>query len=193
MKDDMAAPAQMANRTTPAPPAAPGSSRSFCTRASPWRTPHGGCRAPSADALQSALIAFRRTALGWALDPWWSAIGVHREAEFSPEHRPAFLTGKPPARYVCVYPNVRSLEWYLLPAEERHQLLGEHGRMGRDYPEVQQAFEADELELLVNLMRHLRGAAARPHTRSRAAVPDRDPQAARRARGGPPVVAAQRT
>lgn len=91
---------------------------------------------PSADLLQRALVAFRRSTLGRALDPWWSAMGVHRDAEFSPEHRPAFLTDKPPARYVCVYPYVRSLEWYLLPAEERRQLLAEHGRMGRDCPGV---------------------------------------------------------
>ena len=37
---------------------------------------------PSADALQDALIAFRRTRVGRALDPFWCAIGVHREAEF---------------------------------------------------------------------------------------------------------------
>jgi len=135
---------------------------------------------PSADVLQAALVAFRHSALGRALQPWWSAIGVHRQAEFSPEHRPAFLRGEPPGRYVCVYPYVRSLEWYLLPAEERRQMLAEHGRMGRDYPAVRAntvaafalgdyewllAFEADELEQLVDVMRHLRGAAARRHTR----------------------------
>ncbi len=135
---------------------------------------------PSADALQQALIAFRRTALGRTLEPWWTSIGVHRTAEFSPEHQPAFLTGQPPGKYTCVYPYVRSLDWYLLPPEERRQLLGDHGRMGRAYPHVRAntvaafalgdyewllAFEADELEPLVDLMRHLRGAEARRHTR----------------------------
>ncbi|MGH2843288.1 MAG: hydrogen peroxide-dependent heme synthase [Solirubrobacteraceae bacterium] len=136
--------------------------------------------APSPDALQDAMIAFRRTSLGGILDPWWTGIGMHRQAEFSPDHRPAFLSGKPPARYVCVYPYVRSLEWYLLEPEERRAMLAEHGDMGREYPQVQAntiaafalgdyewllAFEADELESLVDLMRHLRGAEARRHTR----------------------------
>lgn len=135
---------------------------------------------PSADALQQALLALRRTDLGRTLDPWWTAIGVHRQAEFSPDHQPAFLNGEPPAKYVCVYPYVRSLEWYLLPAEDRQALLAEHGRMGREYPQVRAntvaafalgdyewllAFEADELEPLVDLMRHLRGADARRYTR----------------------------
>lgn len=135
----------------------------------------------SADELQEALLAFRRTELGRGLVIWWAAIGVHREAEFSPDHRPAFLTGEPPARYICVYPYVRTLEWYLLPGEERRTLLSEHGRMGREYPQVHAntvaafalgdyewllAFEADQLEPLVDLMRHLRGAQARRYTRS---------------------------
>ena len=63
---------------------------------------------PTADGLQDALIAFRRGALGRALDPFWSAIGVHREAEFSKDHTPAFYRGEEPRDYVCVYPFVRS-------------------------------------------------------------------------------------
>ncbi|MGH2931122.1 MAG: hydrogen peroxide-dependent heme synthase, partial [Solirubrobacteraceae bacterium] len=135
---------------------------------------------PSAEALQQAIVAFRHTALGRSLDLWWSGIGVHREAEFAPDHRPAFLSGEPPGRYVCVYPYVRSLEWYLLSPDERRAMLVEHGGLGREQPEVRAntvaafalgdyewllAFEADELESLVDLMRRLRGAQARRHTR----------------------------
>lgn len=135
---------------------------------------------PSADSVQDALIAFRRTALGHMLRPTWSAIGVHREAEFAKSHTPAFMRGEPPLRYVSVYPFVRSLEWYLLPDDERAQMLREHGEMGRSRPEVRAntvsafalgdyewllAFECDELEPIVDLMRHLRSAQARLHTR----------------------------
>lgn len=136
--------------------------------------------APSADALQDAFVAFRHTDFGRTLKPWWTSIGVHRTAEFAADHLPAFMLGKPPRRYVCVYPYVRSHEWYLLPADERRTQLAEHGRMGREYPHVQAntiaafalgdyewllAFEADELESIVDLMRHLREAQARRHTR----------------------------
>ena len=134
----------------------------------------------SADIVQDALIAFRRTALGQILLPVWSAIGVHREAEFAKSHTPAFMRGEPPCRYVSVYPFVRSLEWYLLPEAERSAMLREHGEMGRSRPEVRAntvsafalgdyewllAFECDELEPIVDLMRHLRSAEARRHTR----------------------------
>jgi chlorite dismutase len=135
---------------------------------------------PTADGLQDAFIAFRRTPLGAALDVFWSAIGVHREAEFAKDHTPAFYRGEPPRGYLCVYPFVRSYDWYLLPPAERSEMLAEHGRMARDYPEVRAntvsafalgdyewllAFEADELPPIVDLMRHLRAAEARRHTR----------------------------
>jgi chlorite dismutase len=135
---------------------------------------------PTADDVQNALIAFRRTALGRALRPVWSGIGVHREAEFAKSHTPAFMRGEAPCKYISVYPYVRSLEWYLLPEDERSEMLREHGLMGRSRPEVRAntvsafalgdyewllAFECDELEPIVDLMRHLRGAQARRHTR----------------------------
>ena len=136
---------------------------------------------PTADGLQDALIAFRRTPLGRALDPFWSAIGVHREAEFSKDHTPAFFRGEEPRGYVCVYPFVRSYDWYLLPPHERAQMLAEHGRMAQAFPQVRAntvsafalgdyewllAFEADDLVPIVDLMRHLRAAEARRYTRA---------------------------
>lgn len=135
---------------------------------------------PTADVLQDAFVAFRHTELGRALSATWTNIGVHRDAEFNKAHVPAFLQGEPPRRYVCVYPFVRSYEWYLLPPQERAELLREHGMMARDYADVRAntvsgfalgdyewllAFEADELVRIVDLMRHLRGARARLHTR----------------------------
>jgi chlorite dismutase len=135
---------------------------------------------PSADGLQDSLATFRRTSLGRMLDPFWTAIGVHREAEFTKSHIPAFYGGEPPRRYVCAYPFVRTTDWYLLPAEERRALLREHGAMAHDYPDVRAnttsafglgdyewllAFEADELVRIVDLIRHLRGARARQYTK----------------------------
>lgn len=134
----------------------------------------------SADAVQDGLIAFRKSTLARALRPSWSGIGVHREAEFAKSHTPAFMRGEAPGKYVSVYPYVRSLEWYLLPEAQRAEMLREHGMMGRSRPEVRAntvsafalgdyewllAFECDELEPIVDLMRHLRSAEARRHTR----------------------------
>jgi chlorite dismutase len=62
---------------------------------------------------------WRRTALGRHLAPVWSSMAMHRPAEFNQSHLPAFLAGELARDYVCVYPFVRSNEWYLLPDQER--------------------------------------------------------------------------
>jgi chlorite dismutase len=136
--------------------------------------------ASSADALQDAYGKLRRTGLGQQLVPVWSAMALHRPAEFNKSHVPAFLAGEPAKAYVCVYPFVRSYEWYLLPDEERRAMLAEHGQMARGYPDVRAntvssfalgdyewmlAFEADELHRIVDLMRDLRASGARRHVR----------------------------
>jgi chlorite dismutase len=136
--------------------------------------------APSADLLQEAYSRFRRTGLGGHLEPVWSQLALHRPAEFNRSHIPAFLAEEQARDYVCVYPFVRSYEWYLLPDSERRALLAEHGQMAREYPDVRAntvasfalgdyewilAFEADELHRIVDLMRHLRGSETRRHVR----------------------------
>ena len=133
------------------------------------------------EALQATYADFRRTtALGRASSPVWSSVALHRPAEFNKSHIPAFLAGEEPGAYICVYPFVRSYEWYLLPDEERRFMLAEHGKMARDYPDVRAntvasfalgdyewmlAFEADELHRIVDLMRDLRASTARRHVR----------------------------
>jgi chlorite dismutase len=136
--------------------------------------------ASTSDALQDAYGRLRRTELGRHLTPIWSQMALHRPAEFNKSHLPAFLAGESARAYLCVYPFVRSYEWYLLPDAERRDMLAEHGKMAREFPDVRAntvasfalgdyewmlAFEADELHRIVDLMRELRAARARRHVR----------------------------
>ena len=136
--------------------------------------------APTSEALQAAYNAFRRTALGSRMAPVWSQLAIHRPAEFNRSHIPAFMAEEETHPYLCVYPFVRSYEWYLLPDEERRDMLREHGMQARDYADVRAntvasfalgdyewilAFEADELHRIVDLMRELRASRARRHVR----------------------------
>ena len=136
--------------------------------------------APTSDALQAAYNAFRRTALGSRMAPVWSQMALHRPAEFNRSHIPAFMADEEVQPYVCVYPFVRSYDWYLLPEDERRAILKEHGMAARDYPDVRAntvasfalgdyewilAFEAKELHRIVDLMRELRATEARRHVR----------------------------
>jgi chlorite dismutase len=130
--------------------------------------------------LQAAYAGFRRTALGRACMPVWSNVALHRPAEYNQSHVPAFIAGEPAGAYICVYPFVRSHEWYVLPEEDRRRMLAEHGMAARPYKDVRAntvpafalgdyewilAFEAPELDRIVDLMRDLRNTEARLHAR----------------------------
>ena len=130
--------------------------------------------------LQAAYGRFRASELGEYFAPHWSSVALHRPAEFNRGHTPAFMREEAPGAYVAVYPFVRSYEWYLLPEEERRQLLVEHSMAGRKYPEILAntvasfalgdyewilAFEGPVLHDIVDLMRDLRNTGARRHVR----------------------------
>ena len=136
--------------------------------------------AATAEPLQDAYNRLRRTAFGRRLVPVWSQLALHRPAEFNKSHVPAFLADEEARAYVCVYPFVRSYEWYVLDETDRRRMLAEHGQMARGFADVRAntvssfalgdyewmlAFEADELHRIVDLMRHLRASEARLHVR----------------------------
>lgn len=136
--------------------------------------------AETAEDLQTSYHRLRASHLGQHLSPVWSVQALHRPAEFNKSHVPAFMADEIAKDWVCVYPFVRSYEWYLLEDAERRELLAEHGQMARGYADVRAntvpsfalsdyewilAFEADRLDRIVDLMRHLRGSRARLHVR----------------------------
>lgn len=136
--------------------------------------------APEAELIQSTLRKLRRTKLGQSLTLAWSAMALHRPAEFNKGHVPAFMTGAEAKDWLSVYPFVRSYDWYLLPDEERRTLLMEHGMAGRDYTGILSntvsafalgdyewilALESNDLFEIVDMMRALRSTKARLHVR----------------------------
>ncbi len=136
--------------------------------------------APAIETLQRAYRDLLGSSLGQVLEPVWSQVALHRPAEFNKGHVPAFMAGEPARGYVCVYPFVRSLDWYLLPDADRRKMLADHGMAARTYPDVRAntvpafalgdyewilAFEADDLYRIVDLMRDLRATEARRHVR----------------------------
>ncbi len=135
---------------------------------------------PTAEGLQAAVRRLRRSRELAPLALTWSAMGVHRDAEFNKAHVPGFLRGVEPRGWLCVYPFVRSYDWYVLPDDDRKAMLAEHGRKGAAFRSViantVSAFalndyewllplESDELTDLVDMMRELRATRARLHVR----------------------------
>lgn len=136
--------------------------------------------ADTAEALQAGVRRLRRSTELAPLALTWSAMGVHRSAEFNKAHVPGFLRGERARDWLCVYPFVRSYDWYVLPDDERRAMLAEHGRKGAAFRSViantVSAFalndyewilpmESDELTDLVDMMRDLRATKARLHVR----------------------------
>ena len=134
----------------------------------------------TAEDLQKALRRLRRTELLRTLLPVWNVMGVHRDAEFNRQHVPGFLRGVEPKDWLCLYPFVRTPEWYLAPEEERRKMLADHGRKGAAFTGViantVAAFalgdyewilplEADDVTELVDLMRDLRYTDARRYVK----------------------------
>lgn len=135
--------------------------------------------APAAEQVQHGVRELRRC-LGEAAAITWSGMAIHRPAEFNKGHVPAFMAGEAAQEWLCVYPFVRSYEWYLLPEEERRAMLVEHGTMGRGYTSIRSntvsafalgdyewilALESPVLHDIVDMMRHLRASQARRHVR----------------------------
>ena len=136
--------------------------------------------APTAEQVQAAVREIRRTSLADSMELEFSTMGIHRPAEFNKGHVPAFMAGIEPCEWVCMYPFVRSYDWYLIPEEERRAMLVEHGMMGRDYTMIKSntvaafalgdyewvlALESPELHEIVDMMRQLRSSQARRHVR----------------------------
>lgn len=130
--------------------------------------------------LQRALRSLRRSQMLGTLDCEWSAMGVHREAEFNKRHVPGFLRGEGARAWLCLYPFDRSYEWYLLDESERSTLLAEHGMKAAPYTDIVAntvstfalsdyewllPMESDNLVSLVDMMRALRATGARRHVR----------------------------
>lgn len=136
--------------------------------------------AETAEAVQQALRDFGRTEFGKNFQSTWSGMGLHRPAEFNRSHVPGFMLGQGAKDWLCIYPFVRSYEWYLLPEAERREMLIEHGKAGHEYPGIVSntvasfalgdyewllALESDDLHEIVDMMRDLRYTKARLHVR----------------------------
>lgn len=135
---------------------------------------------PDAQSVQAAIASFEKSEIGVHYSSVWSGMGLHRPAEFNRSHVPGFMLEPTPKTWLCVYPFVRSYDWYLLPEPERREMLIEHGQSGHKFPGILSstvasfalgdyewllALESEELHEIVDMMRELRYTKARLHVR----------------------------
>ena len=112
----------------------------------------------------------------WASVPY-SYLALTKTSEYSEESR---LEVRPAhAKYLFVYPFVKTRAWYRLPAGEHQRIMQEHIRIGREYPSIDLntsysfglddqefvlAFETDEPADFLDLVQRLRTTESSEYT-----------------------------
>lgn len=111
---------------------------------------------PELDQIQSLMEGLRRTALTPYLEQSWSFLAVTRESTYLRGHNEELKVTVEPgqAKYLFVYPFVKTREWYLLPVEERQKLMNEHIRVGHQFPGIRintaYSFGLDDQDFMVS-------------------------------------------
>src|SRR3989475_2482713 len=139
--------------------------------------------AENLDALVALQTALNRTDLGAYLTSPYSYLAMTRRSIYEfPEDpsRPSRLVIRPSeARYLFVYPFIKTRAWYMLPKPERQTMMDEHVRIGRKYPSIRLnttysyglddqefivAFEGDNPADFLDLVMELRESQASSYT-----------------------------
>ena len=137
--------------------------------------------ADSLEAVEETAAALLAAGIGQWLTPALSMIGLTRPSQYvkRPSRQEQSLFEGDRSRYLVVYPFVKSVEWYLTPADERQAVMRGHMRVGHRYPQVRQllaysfglddqefivAYETDDLVAFQDLVRELRETESRRAT-----------------------------
>jgi chlorite dismutase len=110
------------------------------------------------DPMQEMTATLNRTEMGKYLEPTQSFLSMTKRSMYmdqdNPEHvedRLHIVPGK--AKYLFVYPFVKTREWYSRPAEQRQEMMDEHIRIGSKYRSVKlhttYSFGLDDQEFVV--------------------------------------------
>lgn len=125
----------------------------------------------SLENIQVLASKIYTTILGKYIEPVSTFLSLTRKSTYSNQVKLGFESGDEPLQYTIVYPFVKSREWYLLPFEKRKEMMEEHIRVGRRYPEIRLnttysfgiddqdfmlAFETNDLSKFQNLIIDLR-------------------------------------
>jgi chlorite dismutase len=132
----------------------------------------------SLDQIHEFHVVLGQTGLmKWATTPY-SYLAMTKPSEYSEESR---LEVRPAhAKYLFVYPFVKTREWYTRSKDERYRIMQEHIRIGREYPQIDLntsysfglddqefvvAFETDRPADFLDLVQRLRGTESSLFTR----------------------------
>ncbi|MDQ7819372.1 MAG: chlorite dismutase family protein [Armatimonadota bacterium] len=138
-------------------------------------------QAPTLEVLEETAAAMLAAGVGRWCTPAHSLVGLLRPSVYvrHPTAQEQALQDGERSRYLIVYPFVKSADWYLTPRDRRQEVMAEHIRVGRGYPQVRQclaysfgvddqefivAYETDDLRVFQDLVMALRETEARRST-----------------------------
>ena len=135
------------------------------------------------DALVELQTALNRTDLGAYLSIPYSYLAMTRRSIYEfradPKHEQRLVIQPSAAKYLFVYPFIKTRPWYALPRPERQRMMDEHVRIGRKYPTIRLnttysyglddqefivAFEGDNPGEFLDLVMELRESEASSYT-----------------------------
>ena len=127
----------------------------------------------SLEDIQEAISKIYLTVVGKYITPSKVYLSSTRQSMYAKKNRThSFVGGLEAKKYTVVYPFIKTREWYLLPLEQRKQMMDEHISVSEKYPQVELnttysfgihdqdfmlAFESDDLSVFQDLIMDLRG------------------------------------
>ena len=141
--------------------------------------------APELDQLQVLATRMFSTAMGRYLNTAYSYLAMTRKSVYIEKHEHLQQEGSrlsiqpQGSKHLFVYPFVKTREWYLLPQEQRQQMMDSHIAVGHKYPSVKintsysfglddqefvLSFEGDEPSDFLDLVMELRETQASKYT-----------------------------
>ena len=127
----------------------------------------------SLEDIQDAISKIYLTVVGKYIIPSKVYLSSTRQSMYAKKNRThSFVGGLEAKKYTVVYPFIKTREWYLLPLEQRKQMMDEHIKVSQKYPQVELnttysfgihdqdfmlAFESDDLNVFQDMIMELRG------------------------------------
>ena len=132
--------------------------------------------------IQKITSRLYTTVFGKYITPSLNYICRTRPSIYSTEERtPSFFSDTQPKKYAVVYPFTKTRQWYMLPVEERREMMAEHIAVSRRHPGIalntaysfglddhdfMLAFETDDLSDFQDLIMELRATKVSEYVRS---------------------------
>lgn len=134
------------------------------------------------EVLSGRMKNMLKTSLGMKSEVSLILTGIIKKSKYGskvPLEDYAIIGNSQKGKYLIVYPFVKTTDWYLEDFKKRAEMMAEHVKIGRKYPQVKQllsysfgiddqefivAYETDDLVLFQELVMELRETQARKYT-----------------------------